>query len=326
VKAAWYSRNGAARDVLAVDQIDLGEPGPGDVLVRLHSSGVNPSDVKSRAGRPLAFDRIIPHSDGAGIVEQIGEGVDPSMAGARVWVWNGQWKRPFGTAAEAIVLPASQVVRLPERLSFEAGACLGIPAMTAVHAVNLIGQDLSGTSVVITGAGSAVGHYAAQIAHLRGARVIGTASAQKAEHAAAAGCDAVIDYRNEDVAARVKDLTDGQGTDAIIDMDLSSTAALLPGGILRAHGMHVCYGSNKAADIPVSFPALLWNSLTLKVFVCYELRAHERAAALSSLQVLLDSDRLQHAIGARYALDEVAQAHEAVESGAVIGNVVLDCR
>ncbi len=323
MKAAWYETNGEARDVLVVGEMATPEPGPGEVRVRLHASGVNPSDVKSRRGRPPIAPRIIPHSDGAGIIDLAGEGVPQSRIGERVWTWNAQWKRPFGTAAEYVVLPADQAVLLPETVDFATGACLGIPGLTATHAVLLAGAA-AGRTILVTGAASSVGHYATQIATLRGAHVIGTASASRAEHARRAGAAEVIDYLREDVAARVKELTDGKGVDAIIDMDLSSTARLLDKGILSAHGKHVCYGSNVAADIPVSFPAMLWNSLTLQVFVVYELLKEERTAATAALMQMVESGRLTHSIGATFSLDDIAAAHEAVEGGRITGNVVLE--
>ncbi|MEO3386446.1 NADPH:quinone reductase [Mesorhizobium sp. CAU 1741] len=323
MKAAWYEENGEARDVLAVGEMDRPEPGAGEVLVRLHSSGVNPSDVKSRMGRPLIAPRIVPHSDGAGVIEAVGDGVDETRIGQRVWTWNGQWKRAFGTAAQYIALPEQQAVRLPNSVEFAEGACLGIPALTALHAVALHG-DVKGKTLLVTGAAAAVGHYAVQIAKLRGARVIGTTSPERQTHARAAGVDELIDYRHEDVAERVKALTGGRGADGIIDMDMSSTAALLPKGVLAAHGKMVCYGSNVPGEIPLSFPAMLWGSLTLQVFVVYELTADERRARIAELNRLLEDGVLKHSVGARFGLDQIADAHETVERGRLSGNVVLE--
>ena len=322
MKAAWYDRNGEAREVLVVGEMETPKPRPGEVLVRLHASGVNPSDVKSRKGRPMIAPRIIPHSDGAGIIEAVGKGVENSRVGQQVWVWNGQWKRPMGTAAEYIAVPQEQAVPLPSNIDFAAGACLGIPALTALHAVSLHG-DIAGKTLLITGAAAAVGHYAVKIAKLRGARVIGTVSPVRQAHARAAGVDELIDYRHEDVAERVKALTGGKGVDGIIDMDLSSTAALLPKGVLAPHGTMVCYGSNVAGDIPISFPAMLWGSLKLSVFVVYDLLPDERTAAVDELTRLLEADALKHSVGATFPLDEIAAAHEAVEGGRLTGNVVL---
>lgn len=323
MRAAWYERNGPARDVLEVGEMDLPEPSAGEVRVQLHASGVNPSDVKSRKGRELSWPRIVPHSDGAGVIEAVGEGVAHAAIGDRVWVWNGQWKRPFGTAAEFITLPEAQTVRMPESLTFVAGACLGIPALTAVQAVQLTG-DVAGKTLLVTGAGSSVGHYIVQIAKARGARVMGTASGERAQHARDAGADFVIDYKSKDVAASVRDLTKGKGVDAVIDMDLSSTAQLLSGNVVTPHGRIVCYGSNVSGDIKMPFPALLWNSLTLQVFVVYELTPQERRAAIADLADMLKAGTLKHAVGARFPLNEIASAHEAVEEGKTVGNVVLD--
>ncbi|WP_342131453.1 NADPH:quinone reductase [Hydrogenophaga sp. OTU3427] len=322
MRAAWYTHNGEAREVLEVGDLPDPVPGPGEVRVRLATSGVNPSDVKSRRGRPLAWERVVPHSDGAGVIDAVGAGVPAQRVGERVWVWNGQWQRPMGTAAERIVLPQAQAVALPEGVDFEAGACLGIPALTAVQALRLAG-DVRGRRVLVTGAGNAVGHCVTQLAVARGAQVIATAgSAQRQAHARAAGAQEVIDYKHDDVAARVKDLTAGQGADVLIDMDFSGTAALLPHGVLRPHGQLVCYGSNDAGDVPVSFRALLWGSLRLSFFLVYDLLPEDRVACLAELDALLRAGRLRQHIGQRFTLDQIAAAHEAVEAG-VPGNVVL---
>ncbi len=323
MRAAWYERNGEARNVLTVGDLPLPEPGPGEVRVRLAASGVNPSDVKSRRGRPLAFPRIVPHSDGAGVIEAVGAGVPASRIGERVWIWNGQWKRALGTAAEVIAIASDQAVRLPDGTDFAAGACFGIPALTAVYGATLA-EAGPGKTILVTGAAAAVGHYATQIAVSRGARVIGTASTRRADHARAAGASEIIDYKTENVAERVKALTDGRGVDAILDMDLSTTAPLLPQGVLAQYGKLVCYGSNVPADIPVSFTAMLWGSLTLQFYLVYELQPAERAIAIAELTAMLEAGTLTHTIGARFSLDDIAAAHEAVESGNVVGNIVLE--
>ena len=177
MKAVWYERNGPARDVLEFGDVPDPVPGRGEVLVRVHASGVNPSDWKTRSGsRPMVAPRIIPHSDGAGVIEKVGPDVDPSRVGERVWIWNGQWKRPFGTAATYIALPSEQIVRLPDGTSFESGACLGIPALTAYRAVTT-DRSPQGETVLVSGGAGAVGHYAIQFARLLGAaQIIATVS------------------------------------------------------------------------------------------------------------------------------------------------------
>ncbi|WP_151445406.1 NADPH:quinone reductase [Lacisediminimonas profundi] len=324
MKAAWYSRSGIASEVLEVGELPTPEPGAGELRVRLMTSGVNPSDVKSRRARAPAWERIVPHSDGAGIIEAVGSGVPVARLGERVWIWNGQWQRPLGTAAEFIVLPAAQAVALPDNTDFAAGACLGIPALTAWQAVQLLG-DVRGQTVLVTGAGSAVGLYAAQMAMAAGAEVIGTAgSAARAALARGAGITRLIDYKAEPVAQRVREMTGGRGADAVIDMDFSSTAAIVAEGALRSHGTIACYGSNQMDAIPIPFRQFLYASVSLRFFLVYDLLPQQRQLALEGVTRLLEQGCLQHAIGARYPLDQIVAAHEAVEGGLVAGNVVLD--
>lgn len=151
MQAVWYERNGLAREVLQFGEMTDPEPGPGEVRVHIHASGVNPSDWKTRSGsRPMIAPRVIPHSDGAGIIDRIGAGVDPARIGERVWIWNGQWKRAFGTAATYIAVPSEQAVRLPDAVAFEAGACLGIPALTAHRAITTDGSP-EGQIIIVAG-------------------------------------------------------------------------------------------------------------------------------------------------------------------------------
>lgn len=326
MKAAWYSQNGPARDVLVVGDMPTPAPAAGEVLVEVHASGINPSDVKSRVGRPVPSGIVVPHSDGAGIIVDAGPGVDRRRIGERVWLWNGQWMRPLGTAAEYIVLPQAQAVALPAPIGFDAGACLGIPALTAMHAVLRAGE-LTGRTVLVTGAGSAVGHYAAQMATRRGAVVVGTAgSPARRDHARQAGAAHLIDYKSESVIDRVKEITGGAGVDAVIDMDFSSTAPLLPQGLLKPHGRFVCYGSSQRGELPVDIRTVLWGSHDLLFFLVYDLLPAEREAAIGELTALLAADALQHTIAAGLALEQIAAAHELVEAGQTLGKVVLRVR
>jgi NADPH2:quinone reductase len=297
-------------------------------LVRVYSSGVNPSDVKSRAGRPLIAPAIIPHSDGAGIIEAVGSGVATSRVGERVWLWNGQWQRPMGTCATFIALPSEQAVPLPSELTFEQGACLGIPALTAYEAIrwakDLVG-NLKQRTVLIIGAANGVGSYAVQMAKQEGAIVIGTVgSAAKAELAQSLGADHLIDYKTSNVAEQVKTLTDGKGVDVIIDMDLSSMDGLVCGGALAPHGAVVCYGSNDMNQVKLTFKTWLYLSVTLKLFLVYDLTPIERENALAGLSQKLNRGLLRHTLGERFGLHQIVQAHEAVEKGLSLGNVVIN--
>ena len=327
MKAAWYSRNGEAQDVMQVGDLPTPSLKPGEVLVRLVTSGVNPSDVKSRRARPLSDPLIVPHSDGAGVIEAVGQGVPASRVGERVWVWNGQWQRPMGTCAQFIALPATQAVALPEGTDFAAGACMGIPGLTAVQAVILaerLGGDLRGQNVLVTGASSAVGHYITQMVTQAGGRVIGTVGSEaKAAHAQAAGMQDAVFYKTESVPQRVKALTQGRGADVIIDMDFSTTAGWASEGALAPHGQVVCYGSN-ALEVPLPFRPWLFQSMGVKFFLVYDLTPADRQTAVARLSGMLAAGQLQHSIGARFTLDQVAQAHRTVEAGQTVGNVVIE--
>ncbi len=322
MRAAWYLKNGEAKDVMLLGDLPKPQAAAGEVLVRLATSGVNPSDVKSRRARPLT-EMIVPHSDGAGVIEAVGAGVPGSRIGERVWIWNGQWGRAMGTAAQYIALPSAQAVLLPEQVDFAAGACFGIPALTALQAVHLAGE-LKDQQVLVTGASSAVGHYVTQLVTLAGGQVIGTVgSPAKARHAQAAGMKEAIFYKTESVADRVKALTAGRGVPVIIDMDFASTGKLLAEGALAPHGRVICFGSN-APDITLNFRTLLFPSLSLKFFLVYDLTPADRQTAQARLNELLQTQQLQHAISRRFALADIVAAHEAVEAGQDIGNVVVD--
>lgn len=321
MRAAYYEKNGTARDALQIGEVDTPKPAPGEVRVKLATSGVNPSDVKSRMGltRKIAWPRVIPQSDGAGVIDAVGDGVPQSRIGERVWVWNGQWKRAFGTGAEFITLPAAQAVKLPDKISFEEGACLGIPAMTAIHAVALA-APAKGSTVLVSGGAGAVSQYVIQFAKSAGATVLTTiSSAEKAGSARSAGADHCIDYKRETVGERVMQITDKCGVDAVIEMDLSANAKLLP-SVLRPKGSVIIYGTGPEATIPAAF--CLTNTISLKFFLVYELGADERERAIAGITRALEQGALRNQVGPTFALSDMVAAHEAVEKG-TIGNVVV---
>ena len=312
--------------VLRVDDVPTPEPGPGEVRVRLETSGVNPSDVKSRLGltRKMAFPRVIPHSDGAGSIEAVGDGVPKSRVGERVWVWNGQWKRAFGTAAEHIVLPSVQAVHLPDKTSFEAGACLGIPAMTAFHAVELAGTKKDTTLLVAGGAGS-VSQYVIEFAKARGARVITTISSpEKAKIAKESGADLTVDYKREDVGARVAEFTDKHGVDAIIEMDIAANAKLIP-NLLKPRGSVIIYGTG-AFDATIPAQWCLVNSIRLQFFLVYELDPVRREHVVHAINRALEQGILRNRVAEPIPLEKIVQAHQAVENGSAAGNVIVKLR
>lgn len=321
MRAAYYEKNGPARDVLTLGEIATPRPGPSEVLVKLKTSGVNPSDVKAREGRTrkIAFPRVIPHSDGAGDIVAVGEGVPQSRVGERVWIWNGQWRRAFGTCAEFIVLPAAMAVKLPDHVGYDAGACLGIPAMTAFHAVAAAGPA---KTVLVSGGAGGVGHYAIQFAKARGQTVITTVSSEpKSKLARAAGADHTIDYRRENVGERVMEITDRAGVDAVIEMDFSTNARLMP-SVLHPRSTVVVYGNaHGEATVPSQF--FLQNVITIKYIFVYELTKEERDAAISGIGRMLESKTLMNNVALSLPLKEIVAAHEAVEQGKALGNVVV---
>src|SRR5215813_6404798 len=322
MQAVYYERNGTAREVLTAGEVQTPHPGSGEVRVKLATSGVNPSDVKSRQGstRKIAFSRVVPHSDGAGVIDAVGDGVPKSRIGERVWVWNGQWKRAFGTAAEFIALPDAQAVKLPDSIGFEAGACLGIPAMTAVHAVGL--ADLSErANLLVSGGAGAVSQYVIQFAKAKGANVITTVSSpEKAKAAREAGADHTIDYKRENVGERVMQITDKRGVDVAIEMDLAANAKLIP-NVLRPKGSVIVYGTGPEAALPAAF--CLVNSIRLQFFLVYELAAKEREFAVETIGTALKSGTLLNRVSQpTFPLTDIVTAHEAVERG-TIGNVIV---
>lgn len=323
MRAAYYERNGSAREVLQVGEIDAVSPGPGEVRVKIATSAVNPSDVKARQGltRKIAWPRVVPHSDGAGIIDAVGDSVPKARIGERVWLWNGQWKRAFGTAAEFVVLPSAQAVHLPDKTSFAEGACLGIPAMTAVHALELTGATKDSTLLVTGGAGS-VSQYIIQFARMRGARVITTVSSpDKAKLARDLGAEHTIDYKRENVGARVMELTDKRGVDAVLELDLAANAHLIP-SVLRPKGSVVVYGTGAAeATIPAQF--CLVNSIRVHFFLVYELDAVRREHTIRTINEALERGALVNRHAAHFKLDDIAAAHEAVERNTTDGNVIV---
>lgn len=323
MRAVWYDTTGPA-SVLQYGELPDPVPGPGEVRVRIHASGINPSDVKTRSGirGPIAFARVIPHSDGAGVIDAIGPGVEGRRVGERVWIWNGAWRRAFGTCSELVCIPSVQAAPLPESCSFEAGACLGIPASTACHAVFSDGP-VKGQTILVTGGAGAVGHYAIQLARWGGARVIATASGpEKAARALAAGADLCFNYRTEDVAMAVRGATGDQGVDRIVEVEFGGNLAV-SNAILKPMGTIATYGSMADPSPALPFYPMMFNGTTLRMILIYLLQAGARQEVVQTLARAMDEGVLDHAIAARYPLEQTAEAHLAVESGTLVGNVVV---
>jgi NADPH:quinone reductase-like Zn-dependent oxidoreductase len=291
----------------------------------VHASGINPSDTKRRAGwrkEPLAHPQIIPHSDGAGVVEAVGGGVEESRIGERVWLWNAQRGRAAGTCADYVALPQAQAVPLPDGTGFVEGACLGVPASTA-HCAVLADGPLVGQTVLVQGGAGAVGDYAVQWAKRSGARVIATVGSEaKAALARASGADATVNRRAEDVVQRVLDLTDGHGVDRIVEVDLGANldqdvALIKPNGVIAS------YSSTACPEPVLPYYPLAYKGVTLRLVQAYILPEPARALALADIAEALQGGGLRHRIAAVFPLEETAAAHELQESGDAAGNVVV---
>ncbi|MGH8640835.1 MAG: NADPH:quinone reductase, partial [Burkholderiales bacterium] len=301
--AGWYEKHGPARAVLQVGEQPDPVPGKGEVRVRLHASAVNPSDVKARGGsRPVIPPRVVPNSDGAGEIDRVGAGVSKSRLRQRVWVYNGQWQRPFGTSAQYIALPAAQAIPLPRKVSFAQGACLGIPVMTA-HRCLFADGPIDGMTVLVTGGAGVVGHYAVQLARWAGARVIATVSSpEKAEHARKGGAHATINYRTEDVAARLAELTRGQGIDRVVDVELGVNLATYEKA-LRPAAMIATYAAAAVQD-SVLPSRLRQRNVTVRMVFVYTMPDAAKRQAIADIARWIARGKPKYAIAARFALAE----------------------
>jgi NADPH2:quinone reductase len=316
MKAAWYDEQGEPAKVFKVGELPDEAPGPGEVKVKIHASGANPTDTYTRSGarrRGMPFPRIVPHQDGAGVIVAVGDGVPAQRIGERVWLFMAQWQRALGTAAEFCVLSSERAPKLPDNCSFNEGACLGVPWLTAHYAV-LCAGPVPGRTVLVAGGTGAVGFYAVQIAKHEGARVIATVgSPEKGRMALEAGADAVIDFRAEDVGARIAELTNGKGADRLLEPHFAKNAPLFP-KMLAKRGTAIVYGAGGAEGvIPASWG--IQNQPTIKFIYMYELPAQAYVQAVADFERLQSAGKLKHLPVREFALDQIAQLHEAVEKG-----------
>jgi NADPH2:quinone reductase len=319
--AARYPTSGPDAGIIRVERVPRPSPGPGEVLVAVAVSGINPTDWKARgtgAGNGPAW--VIPNQDGAGVIVSVGGGVADERIGERVWLWQAQWQRASGTAAEYVALPTAQAVALPEGVSVDLGAGLGIPAMTAHRCLFADGPLDPGDHVLVQGGAGAVGHAAIELARRAGARVAATVSGpEKGALAAAAGADPVIDYRREDVARRIRDWAPG-GVARIIEVDLArnlehDAAIVAPGGAIVVYA---------ATTEPVRPPReLMVANASIEFMLVYTMPDDAKRAAVDDITAALREGALSEPPTTRFALAETAAAHDAVQSGAV-GKVLID--
>ncbi|MGD9961548.1 NADPH:quinone reductase [Nocardioides sp.] len=334
MRAIVYRSTGGP-EVLSLTERPVPVPGAGEVLVRIHVSGVNPTDWKSRSGATAtgdAQDRV-PNQDGAGVITAVGAGVSTDRIGERVWVWEAAWQRAEGTAQEYVALPSPQAVELPDDASFDLGASLGIPALTAHRALTLAGPErlaphaLDGRVVLVAGGAGAVGHAAIELARWAGATVITTvSSAEKAALATAAGAHHVVNYRTEDAASAIRSQAPG-GVDLVVEVAPAVNAAL--DLAVAAPGATVAFYANNGGDevtLPVR-PSMAAN-LNWHGILVYTVTGAAKAAAVADVLAAVRDGALRVGPEAglplhRFTLEQTAEAHVAVERGAV-GKVLID--
>jgi NADPH2:quinone reductase len=326
MKAAVYRKFGAAHEVLAIEQLAERTPAAGEVKIALRASGVNPSDVKNRAGvvlNAMPYEFVVPHSDGAGVVCEVGDGVDQSWLDKRVWVWNAQFRRQFGTAAEFVTLPVDQVAELPERADFAMGASLGIPAMTAFRAVTC-GTSIADANVLINGASGNVGRFAVQMAKLSGAkRVIAlVGDPERAQHVHEAGADNVISYKDADRQQQIEALVGPRGIDRVIEVEWGSNFEF-DLSVIRPDGEIYVYGSAAQMKPAISIQQLMLTGVTMHFRSVYLLPASVRRDAARCINTWLAGGLLNVPVVGTFSLDEVAGAHRAVEQRQMHGHVVV---
>lgn len=328
MQAAWYEQQGAAQDVIRTGEMQILEPAANEVRVKVYASGVNPSDTKSRSGWggiTLAYPRVIPHQDGSGIIESVGAGVSSDRIGERVWIYEAQRGRPFGTAAEFVVVPSERAIHLPDNTQFVEGACLGVPAMTA-HRCLFADGSINGQTILVTGGAGAVGYYAVQLAKWGGATVITTVSRpEQADLVRAVGVDRVINYKTENVIDRIQAITEQErGIDRIVDVDLSANLDIAA-SVLKPNSSVNTYNIGSPDNRP-AIPAqtFLVNGTVVRFVLVYVMPETAKQDAIRDITAALEAEALQHNIAKRFLLSEVAAAHEAQDSGKLVGKAIVE--
>ena len=328
MRAASFEEFGTAADVLKVGDIDTPVAGPGEVLVRLHASGINPSDVKKRGGSfPNLLDEgaVIPNSDGAGVIEAAGDGVPPARLGERVWIYQAQYARRFGTAAEYVAVASERAPYLPDNADFDVGACLGIPVMTAHRCVFADGS-VDGQKILVTGGAGRVGHYAVQWASQAGATVVATASNEAdADACLSAGASKIVNHRNDNVAEAILDATGGEPVDRIVEVEFGTNLQMSI-EVIRIGGVIATYSSMQDAHPKLPFFPMMYKDLTIRLVIVYAMPESAKQFAIADIDRALAGDLLQHRIARTFPLDEIVQGNELIEQGGIRGAVILNNR
>jgi len=321
MKAVQYERCGPAAEVFRVADIAKPAPGPGEVQVRMTLSGINPTDWKSRSGAtPRPIDGFqIPHHDGTGVIDAVGEGVDEGRIGQRVWIWMAAASRPWGTAAQWTVVPSRHAVPLPDGVSDELGASLGVPAMTA-HRCLVADGPVAGKNVLVAGGAGAVGHFAIELAKFFGARVATTVSGpEKAELARKAGADLVVNYRERGAADQLRAFAPTM--DRIVEVALGANLAL--DLALSGPSTYIVDYAAEPDDPVLPVRQCMGANLTLRFVLLYGIPAEAADEAVTDISAALAAGALTELPVTRFSIDQVVAAHEAVEAGTA-GKVVIE--
>ena len=325
MKAAWFEEFGSAADVLKVGEQPAPVVAPGQVLVRLETSGVNPSDVKKRAGSfPTLLDEglVIPHSDGAGVIAAVGPGIAASRIGERVWTYQAQYGRRFGTAAEFVAIDSGRAVGLPDNTSFDIGACLGIPAMTAHRCVFSDGP-VAGQTILVTGGAGRVGHYVVQWAKQAGAKVIATACGSDDQRSCVeAGADATVCHRDGDWSAAVLDANDGNAVDRVVDVEFGKNLPEML-KLVKPGTTIATYSSTQVTEPKLPFFQMMYLDLTVRFVIVYAMPEEAKQQAIDAINAKLTAGDLQHRVAHVVPFEQIARAHELIETGGFRGCVVL---
>ena len=323
VRVAFYESFGAAADVLQVAERALEKPARGEVQVQLHASGINPSDIKKRAGLRGDFthDFVIPHSDGAGIISDVGEGISKDRIGQRVWLYEAQHNRTWGTAAQSINLPTERVAPLPDITSFSEGAAIGIPMMTAHRCLTSYGS-IGGKTVLITGGQGRVGYYAVQLAKLFGADVVTTVSNDEGvRELLELGADIAVNYKDSNYPATIQEARP-EGIDLVVDVEFGGNfKAYLP--LLNNNSVIASYASSQEANPELPFYDLMFKNIFLHPILVYSMLEEAKTRAVKDINKVLDRGKIKHRIAKKFGLEEIAQAHQAVENSELRGSVVV---
>jgi NADPH2:quinone reductase len=320
LKVISYEKFGSATEVLKVQEIELQKPRQEEVVVKLKYSGVNPSDAKARAGNRPGVTRpeyslVVPNSDGSGVIEEVGSNLHKSLIGKRVWLRNGQWKRPFGTAAEYITIAVENIVEMPSKMTFQEGATMGIPGLTAAHGIFGTGEVIGKTLLIS-------GHLAIQLAKWGGAKVIATGSKSSAESILNFGADYFFDYSSDKLVSQINEVAP-DGVDRVIEVEFGLNLNWIH-NVLKPNGTIAVFGSAKEMNPIIPFGPYLFKAIKIDIFLIYILPVKERKIAINYLHSAYEQKALKPKIDSIFKLEDCDKAHDRTLTKGRKGAVLLE--